>query len=39
MTLAEDGHMTKAGPLITVAKGSGAVIGLFWVTCATTAYD
>lgn len=39
MTLAEDGHMTKAGPIIIVIKGSGSLIGLFWVMCATIAYD
>lgn len=39
MTLAEDGHMTKSGPMITVVKGSGALFGLSWVTYATIAYD
>lgn len=39
MTLAKDGRMTKAGPVVTVAKGSGPLIGLSWITCPTIAYD
>lgn len=39
MTLAKDGHTIKAGSVITVVKGSDALIHLSWVVCPPIAYD